>query len=211
MKDNGENIMSKITIENQILDAALELFSEYGIEATSIAMISQKMKCSRSTVYAHFKSRDEIVDALFDRIIADYEANSITTIDLNTIPATAEEFKIEEYVKSAQGQFRYIIHDDDVCKVRRLMTVEQFRNKKIADIKSKYTFDGVVEFHAGLFKKLMESGVLAEDDPKLLAYEYCLPIHMWIEMVDRDPEREQEALDLAKRHVIHFFETYKRK
>lgn len=39
----------------------------------------------------------------------------------------------------------------------------------------------------------------------------CLPISVWINLCDREPEREQEITDLIERHVRQFFRMYQLK
>lgn len=53
--------------KNEILDAADELFSQKGFDGTSISDILQKVKIARGTLYYHFKSKEEIMDALIER------------------------------------------------------------------------------------------------------------------------------------------------
>ena len=43
-----------------ILDAALELASQKGLEGLSIGMVAERMHMSKSGVFAHFGSREEL-------------------------------------------------------------------------------------------------------------------------------------------------------
>ena len=49
-----------------ILEAALDLFSSHGYEATSIRMIAKKVGVSDPALYSHFKSKSEILKTLFE-------------------------------------------------------------------------------------------------------------------------------------------------
>ncbi|MEG1678401.1 MAG: helix-turn-helix domain-containing protein, partial [Clostridia bacterium] len=53
--------------ENEILDAASILFSEKGFDGTSIADILLKVGIARGTLYYHFKSKEDMMDALIER------------------------------------------------------------------------------------------------------------------------------------------------
>lgn len=61
---------SKSTKERQheILDAANELFAEKGYDATSVSDIMKKVGIAKGTLYYHFSSKEEILDALIERI-----------------------------------------------------------------------------------------------------------------------------------------------
>jgi len=54
--------------KNEILDAAEALFAQKGFEETSISDIIEKVAVARGTVYYHFKSKEDIMDALIDRV-----------------------------------------------------------------------------------------------------------------------------------------------
>ena len=50
----------------EILTAARELFLEHGIEAVSTRQIAVKVGISQTALYAYFKKKDEMLDALVD-------------------------------------------------------------------------------------------------------------------------------------------------
>ena len=52
---------------NEILDAADELFAEKGFDGTSTSAILEKVGIARGTLYYHFKSKEDIMDALIER------------------------------------------------------------------------------------------------------------------------------------------------
>ncbi|MFD3270805.1 TetR/AcrR family transcriptional regulator [Paenibacillus dendritiformis] len=52
---------------NEILDAADELFGQKGFDGTSTNDILEKVGIARGTLYHHFKSKEDIMDALIER------------------------------------------------------------------------------------------------------------------------------------------------
>lgn len=52
---------------NEILDAADTLFAQKGFDGTSTNDILEKVGIARGTLYYHFKSKEDIMDALIDR------------------------------------------------------------------------------------------------------------------------------------------------
>ena len=52
---------------NEILDVADQLFSKKGFEGTSTNDILQAVGIARGTLYYHFKSKEDIMDALIER------------------------------------------------------------------------------------------------------------------------------------------------
>jgi len=50
-----------------ILDTALQLFVEYGYEATPISMLADKAKIAIGTIYRYYPSKNDIANALFQK------------------------------------------------------------------------------------------------------------------------------------------------
>ena len=57
----------------RILDTALTLFSENGYAGTNIRELTASLGLVKSALYRHFKSKQEIWDALLDEMISYYE------------------------------------------------------------------------------------------------------------------------------------------
>ncbi len=56
----------------RILDAATEIASERGYEGTSIALVSAKCGLPASSIYWHFKDKDDLVAAVIERSFAQW-------------------------------------------------------------------------------------------------------------------------------------------
>ncbi|MCL2035472.1 MAG: TetR/AcrR family transcriptional regulator [Oscillospiraceae bacterium] len=54
--------------KSEILDAAEALFSEKGYDETSISDIIEKVGVARGTVYYHFKSKEDVLNAIIERL-----------------------------------------------------------------------------------------------------------------------------------------------
>lgn len=62
--------MSDKTTRDHIVEAADRLFYRHGYEHTSFAHIADAVQISRGNFYYHFKSKDEILDAVIDARLA---------------------------------------------------------------------------------------------------------------------------------------------
>jgi AcrR family transcriptional regulator len=62
--------MSNTTTRDHIVEAADQLFYRQGFEHTSFSDIADVVKISRGNFYYHFKSKDEILDAVIDARLA---------------------------------------------------------------------------------------------------------------------------------------------
>lgn len=62
--------MPEKTTRDQIVEAADQLFYQRGFEHTSFSDIGDAVRISRGNFYHHFKSKDEILDAVIDLRLA---------------------------------------------------------------------------------------------------------------------------------------------
>ena len=202
--------MDRGNTKQEILEAALELFSVQGFEATSISQIASAVGIRKASLYSHFESKQAILDALVQEVLEQYEEHSLFARadwekDAGSLPQTADDA-----VQMIQGQIRFILHDPTVSRARKMLVIEQFQNRSLAKLQTKQNYSDVLGYFTGLIKCLIQKGVLAEDDPEIMAAQFCLPISVWINLCDREPEREKEVMDLVDKHIRQFFKVYQR-
>ena len=203
--------MDRGNTKREILEAALELFSVQGFEATSIAQIAGAVGIRKASLYSHFESKQAILDALVQEVLEQYEEHSLFAradwdMDAGDLPVTADDA-----VQMIQGQIRYILHDPAISRARKMLVIEQFQNPELAKLQTKQNYSDVLGYFTGLIKCLIQKGVLAGDDPEIMAAQFCLPISVWINLCDREPERETEVMELVDKHIRQFFKIYQQR
>ena len=202
--------MDRGNTKQEILKASLELFSVQGFEATSISQIADAVGIRKASLYSHFDSKQAILDAIVEEVLQQYGKHSIFARanwekDAGNLPLTADEA-----VGMIQGQIRYILHDPAISRSRKMLVIEQFQNPSLAKLQTKQNYEDIMHYFTGLVGFLIRQGALAEDDPEIMAAQLCLPISVWINLCDREPEREQEVMELVERHIRQFFRLYAR-
>ena len=202
--------MERGNTRKEILAASLELFSVQGFEATSISQIADAVGIRKASLYSHFESKQAILDALLKEVLEQYAARSVFARtdwekDADALPATPDAA-----VQMILGQLRYILHDPAISRARKMLVIEQFRNPELAKLQTAQNYTDVLQYFTGLIQCLIRRGVLAEDDPQIMAAQLCLPISAWINLCDREPECEAELMALADRHIRQFFRVYQR-
>lgn len=65
-----------------------------------------------------------------------------------------------------------------------------------------------MKYFTGLINCLIRQSVLAEADPEIMAAQFCLPISTWVNLCDREPNRETEIMELVGKHIRQFFRLY---
>nr|WP_276925676.1 TetR/AcrR family transcriptional regulator [Faecalibaculum rodentium] len=71
---------------SEILDAAEKLFGTKGYDATSTGDILRALGIARGTLYYHFKSKEDILDAMIDRLTQALAARAAEVLDRKDIP-----------------------------------------------------------------------------------------------------------------------------
>ena len=209
--NEGEVVMDRGNTKREILEASLNLFSVQGFEATSISQIAGAVGIRKASLYSHFESKQAILDALVKDVLDQYATHSIFAKtnwekDSDNLPRTPDAA-----VQMILGQIRYILHDPSISRARKMLVIEQFQNPELAELQSKQNYSDVMQYFTGLIKVLIRQGVLAEDDPEIMAAQFCLPISVWINLCDREPDREPEVMELVSRHIQQFFRLYRPK
>ena len=205
---------TKGNTKQQILDAALELFSVQGYEATSIAQLAEAVGIRKASLYSHFENKQAILDALIETTLEQYARHSIfAKADWNDPAFTGDKENMtpEMAAQLCIGHIRYILHDPQISRVRRMLTIEQFRNPQMARLQTKQNYTDVMGYFTGFAAFLIRRGRLADSDPEIMAAQLCLPISVWINLCDREPEREDAIMELIERHIRQFFALYQAK
>lgn len=72
--------------KNEILDAAERLFREKGFDHTSTSDILSEVGIARGTLYYHFQSKEEIMDAVIERMLGQMLAEAKELVRHKEIP-----------------------------------------------------------------------------------------------------------------------------
>lgn len=191
--------MEKKTTKERILDSALTLFSEKGYDGVGVDLIAEKAELKGPSIYKHFKSKEEILDVLIEKVEGYYEEKFGSESHLGEIPAS-----IEELIDISLRRIQFTLHDDVIKKTRKILAMEQFRSPRIAKLSSQYSMDGIQGMYQKIFREMMDAGIIKQDDPRMLAMAFAAPVTLLIQMCDREPEREQEAMKVTKEFLNYF-------
>ena len=194
--------MAKDTKE-RILTAALDMFSRKGYEGTNIRELTASLGLVKSSMYKHFASKEEIWNALLDRMIAYYDVRFGSPEHLPPVPDSLEEF-----VSMTMRMVDFTVHDENVIKTRKLLTIEQFRDERARELATKHFFTGLRDMFTPIFRSMMEKGLLRRDDPAMLAFAYTAPISSLIHLCDREPEKADEAMAQIEAFSRHFVRAF---
>ena len=201
--------MKQEATRQRILDAALALFSARGYDSVSVGEIAKAVGIKAPSLYNHFPSKRAIFDAIVEATAAQYEADT-DKIDIHVqnvaqdIPAFTE-ITADALFEKVRQIFLYSLHDENISRFRRMMTIEQFRSPELAALYSRRYVERVLDYHAGIFRALIAVGEIPAEGPDALAMMYVAPVLTLVAICDRQPEREAECLAALEAHVRLFF------
>ena len=204
--------MERGNTKQEILEVSLDLFSVQGFEATSISQIASAVGIRKASLYSHFENKQAILDALVKDVLEQYAEHSIfAKADWDQYDDTEDKPALtpDAAAQMILGQVRYILHDPHISRARKMLAIEQFQNPELAKLQTKQNYSDVMHYFTGLVKYLIRHDVLTEDDPEIMAAQLCLPISTWINLCDREPDREAEVMELISRHIQQFFKVYR--
>ena len=202
--------MERGNTKRSIMETALQLFSVQGYDATSISQIADAVGIRKASLYSHFASKQDILDSLLEEVLQQYEQHSVFAgkdweKDPSGLPMNSDEA-----VTMVQGQLQYIVHDPLIQRGRKMLVIEQFRNSRLAKIQTRQNYTDIMSYFTGMIRCLIEKGVLKDEDPQMMASQFCLPVTVWLQLCDREPEREAEVMDLVGKHFRQFYRVYQK-
>ena len=201
--------MKQENTKQKIIETALALFSERGYDAVSVGEIAAAVGIKAPSLYNHFPSKQSIFDAIVETTALQYEKDT-DRIDIHVQSAAADVPMLmtigdEELFEKVRQIFDYSLHNDNIRKFRKMMTIEQFRSPALGELYTKRFSERLVDYHAEVFKSLIAAGVIRGGDTNALALMYVAPVITLIGVCDRQPERETECLEKLKAHVKQFY------
>lgn len=209
-----------MSTRDRILREALRLFSEKGFDAVSVRNIAGAVGIKESSLYNHFTGKQDI----FDSIINEYNARGeafFSKMDLtdDNMQFTVDEKTIDMYKKMSPAQFAQIsgsvfdfyFTDQINVQMRRMLTMEQYRSEKIAEMFREISFESALDYQSRLFGALIAADCFINVDPYILALEFFAPIFLIFYKFDNDEQSFSDARELFKRHIDHFNNVYGKK
>lgn len=199
--------------KKKILDVALTLFSEKGYGNVYVGQIAEGVGIKAPSLYKHYKSKQDIFEAILEEMRNRYNKEAthlhITGTDFLIDSEFYNNISEEELVKMGMGLFSFFLHDEYECKFRKMLTIEQFSNKELAEIFSHQYFDEPLKYQTGLLQMLMRQGSMKKENTDVMALHFFAPIYLLMTVCDREPQREEEALQMLEKHIRQFSRMYK--
>lgn len=196
-----------MTTKENIIEQALRLFSAKGFEAVSVRDIARAVGIKESSLYYHFKNKqdifDTIVDACFEKANGYFRGQSLPFAIGDDI-SMYRGIDLDTLTGLIFSTFGYFFDDPYNVMFRRLLTVSQFENEKARRIYRQLYREYPITFQTGIFEMLMKAGEFREENPAVVAMEFYSVPFMLIHTCDS----LEEAKPALKEHVRQFVRNY---
>ena len=194
--------------KKKILEVALTLFSEKGYGNVYVGQIAEGVGIKAPSLYKHYKSKQAIFDAILEEMRNRYDKEAahlnITGNDFFVDSKVYNNISEDELVKMGIGLFSFFLHDEYECKFRKMLTIEQFSDKELAELFSRQYFNEPIKYQTGLLQLLIMQGNMKNEDANVMALQFFAPIYLLMTVCDREPQREAEALQMLEKHIRQF-------
>lgn len=147
--------------KERILETALELFAQNGYLGTSMNDIAQQLGFTKAALYKHYTSKQEILDRIVEHMNEmDYER-----VESYEMPETEPDGFAEAYLNTpiqkiraySMAQFDHWTKEPFSSNFRKMLTLEQYRDPKLAQLHHDYLAGGPLEYMAAIFRKLTDT------------------------------------------------------
>ena len=191
--------------KERILDIALELFAQNGYLGTSMSDIAKQLGFTKAALYKHYASKQEILDQIVVRMNRmDYERAEEYEMPETEPDGFAEAYMhapIEKIRIYSLAQFDHWTKETFSANFRKMLTLEQYRDSKLAQLHHDYLAGGPLEYMAAIFRKLADS----DEEAMQLALDFYGPMYLLYSVYDGAEDKASVA-PLLDAHIRRFIE-----
>jgi AcrR family transcriptional regulator len=157
------------TTKQKLFETAVDLFSSRGFRGVSIRDISSAVGIKESSFYNHYKSKDELIDAIFE-----FYKTEFTQImpPEERVEAILSTMPPDEFLRQGNARFMQRMSAPLIEKIWRILFSEQYRDSRARDLILQEMMELPLAYTELVFTKMIELGLIRRFDPKLLAAEY---------------------------------------
>jgi len=186
-------------LRERILDASRSLLLEEGYRGFSLRRVAGRVGVTATSIYLHFKNKDDLIHALIDESIQRLNEQLEKTASEVSDPVDRLEALARTYVQFGLDHPReyriiYFVSSDEMARYPK----QKFREaRKGYEILIRTIEEGVGK------------GLMKEDDPRTASYTFWAQLHGVMSVVltrrldiriDRD-----EFIEQAIKHILHGF------
>ncbi|WP_431861235.1 TetR/AcrR family transcriptional regulator [Azospirillum sp.] len=148
----------------QILAASREIFLELGYAGTSMDLVAQRARVSKTTLYTRFPSKDDLYVAT---ISAECERRG-----LRFAPDSFDDLPLEEALRALGRRFVDLIWSEAAIRMHQSVTGEATRVPQAARLFFQAGPEKAIAAFVAFFERAAARGLLKADDPAFVATQF---------------------------------------
>ncbi len=178
--------------KEEIVLVTLELAADKGLANVSMSMIADKIGIKKPSLYKHFASKDEIVEAMYEFLRRQAkEKSNIKPIDYSTFFESKTAYEVLQSVVQGYIQMN---HQEEMLNFYKVIYSERSLNPVAAKIVAEET-DKMIIATKQLFYAMEVHKLLHFKNPDMSAVSFAMTIHglMDYELDQSNSECRDEA------------------
>ena len=194
--------------KKEIIYATLELASEIGLRAVSMQMIAERIGIKKASVYNHFASRDEIVEAMYTFLREKSKAANGGAVDFESL---FSGHSLKEILTVVVDSYKELCASPEMFAFYKIIMSERTMDKKAAEIMVMET-EKMISSTTMLFYALQAKGYTDMKNIEVAAYSFAMGVNSIInyefDLAGIDRPNPKYTLDM---YIDEFCEKYGKK
>lgn len=189
--------------KERILETALELFAQSGYLGTSMSDIAARLGITKAALYKHYAGKQEILDRIVQRM-NELDAARAAAYEM---PGAAPEGFAQAYLNTpldriraySTAQFDHWTREPFSANFRKMLTLEQYRDARLAQLYQENLASGPVKYMAAIFRPLTDS----DETAMQLALDFYGPMYLLYSVYDGAADQLAVA-PMLEAHIDRF-------
>lgn len=189
--------------KERILETALELFAQSGYLGTSMSDIAARLGITKAALYKHYAGKQEILDRIVQRM-NELDAARAAAYEM---PGAAAEGFAQAYLNTpldriraySTAQFDHWTREQFSANFRKMLTLEQYRDARLAQLYQENLASGPVKYMAAIFRPLTDS----DETAMQLALDFYGPMYLLYSVYDGAADQSAVA-PMLEAHIDRF-------
>lgn len=149
----------KVNNKEKIFNVSIDLFSQHGYDGVSIRQIATEVGIKESSIYNHYKSKEEILNSILE-----YYISKMTSEEIPLAQAGRNlDMGIDIFYKAGLELYKSKLSEPKMMKITRIILVEAYHNEKIRNFVKKAIIEGPVNGWIELFDLMKEKELIRKD------------------------------------------------
>ena len=164
--------------KSEIVYATLELAAEKGLGTVSMQQIATKVGITKASLYNHFSSKEEIVEAMYEILrTASREKAVSDPLDYDRL---TPDIPLSVILSGAVSSYRNLVNDPAMFRFYKVIMSERTINPAAAEIMVKETRT-MIRATKTLFYALQVKGIVSFDNVDAAAFSFAMAVHSIID------------------------------